>query len=345
MVHIHKSVPVKFQQLSSFEKHLEKAAPDHLSRVYLVAAPCSFERKKICDKICAQIEKKEKKIALLRFEGAEMWARASEELSMIVSIGAHRVVVFDDADKLKKAALEALASYVARPSPYVYLLLSAASAKPFSDIYEQGKKELVVCDLCAEKPWERKERLKAHLVRMAAQEKKTLLREAADLLLERVGNELSQLEQEITKLICYCADRREISAADVNTLCHTEKMASIWQLAEALVWQEKPVKVETSFELSSFLPLLSQVRLHLQQGKVLALYQNQVALASFKPQLLEKIAPIARMRKCAFFTEALHVVFSMEMLAKQSALSASLLADLLIAKIDMLKKQYALSSS
>lgn len=336
---------MKFQQLSAFEKHLEKAAPDHLSRVYLVAAPCSFERKKICEKICAKIEKKEKRIALLRFDGPDMWRRAAEELSTIVSIGAHRVVVLEDADKLKKASLEALSAYIVRPSPYVYLLLSAASVKPFSDIYEQGKKELVVCDLCAEKPWERKDRLKAHLVKMAAEEKKTLLREAADLLLERVGSELAQLEQELTKLICYCADRRDIRVIDVHTLCPMEKMASIWQLAEMLVWQEKPIKVEAHFELSSFLPLLSQVRLHLQQGKLLCLYQNQITLGSFKPQLLEKIAPIARMRKSAFFTEALNAVFSVEMLAKQSSIAPSFLADLLIAKMDTLKKSYALSSS
>lgn len=165
---------MKFQQLSAFEKHLEKAAPDHLSRVYLVAAPCSFERKRISETISAAIRHKEKKTCVLSFDAASGWAAAIEELRTICSLSGpgFRIVVLNEADKLKKSALDVLSAYVSKPSSHVYLILSAASAKPFAELYERGKKELVVCDLSAEKPWERKERLKAQLVKMAALEKK-----------------------------------------------------------------------------------------------------------------------------------------------------------------------------
>jgi DNA polymerase III subunit delta len=329
---------MKFQQLTAFEKHLEKATPDHLSRVYLVATPCAFERRKICETISSAIEKKEKRIAILRFDGASQ--SVFEELAMIGSFGAHRVVVLDEADKLKKNGIEALSAYVVKPSPHLYLIVSAATFKPFAELYEQGKKELVVCDLSAEKPWERSARLKAHLVKMAAKEKKTLSREAADLLLDKVGNEWALLEQEMNKLLCYCAAKPEIGASDVQALCHTQRHASVWNLAETIVWHEKAPAIDPSFELSSFLPLLGQVRAHLQQGMLLAL-RSAHTLPFFKPQLLEKIAPIARERGAVFFKEALQCIFDMEMLAKQSALAPSLLADLLIAKMDRLKKEYA----
>ncbi len=333
---------VKFQQLSAFEKHLEKASPDHLSYVYLVVAACGFERKKICETVCSAIRKKEKKIAVLTFDGAQHWAKASEELSTIFSLDGHRVVILDEADKLKKNALEALSAYIVKPSPYVYLLLSAASAKAFSEIYEKGKKELIVCDLSGEKPWDRKDRLRAYLVKMAVKDKKAITREASDMLLERIGTELAPLEQEMNKLICYCAARPQITAQDVQALCHSEKTATVWHLAEAIVWQRSVVRVEPSFETSSLLHLLGQIRSHLQQGMLIAVGHHG-PLSFFKPQLLEKITPVAQARKGAFFTEALTCVFDMEMLAKNSSMAPSLLADLLIAKIHLLKKKYDLS--
>lgn len=104
--------------------------------------------------------------------------------------------------------------------------------------------------------------------------------------------------------------------------------------------------MDALFELSSFLQLLGQTRLHVQQGLQCSLPHargEEVKGLSpyFKPQFLEKIAPIAKARHTAFFTEALRIVFDMEMLAKQSALSPALLADMLIAKIQVLKHAVA----
>ena len=327
---------MKFQQLPAFEKHLEKASPDHLSRVYLVIAPCPFERKKICETIREALQKREKKVSVLTLD-AEKWAKAVEELSMICFFDGHRMVVLDEGDKLKAAVLETLTAYVVKPSPYATFVLCAASAKPFSDMYERGKKELVVCDLSAEKPWERKDRLKTQLIKMAAKEKKTLSREAVDMLMERVGTDLAQLEQEMNKLLCYCAVRGQIGVQDVQVLCHTEKNTSTWHLAEALVWQEQVVSVDASFDSSALLPLLGVVRSHLQQGMLLAV-EPGASSTFFKPQLLEKVRPAVRARGARFFKEALSIVFEVEMLAKNSSQAPSLLYEMLAAKMHLLKK-------
>jgi DNA polymerase-3 subunit delta len=319
---------VKFQQLSAFGKHLEKACPDHLSRAYLVAIPCAYERKKVCEQICSYIEKKEGKVSVLSFDGTEQWPSISEELHMLRSLGPTRVVIVQEADKLKKNALDVLSALLSKSSFSAYLILSAP--KPLAAFYESGKKELVLCDLSAEKPWERKERLKAHLLKMAASEKKSIAPEAVDGLLERVGAEYAQLEQEMKKLLCYCADKPRISSADVALLCPTEKASSVWQLAEAIVWQENAPVVDPGLDTSSFLFLITQVRAHLQQGKILALGG---ASSFFKPQLLEKVAPVARKRQEGFFTRGLQLAFEMEMLAKQGSFPPVVLVDMLIAKM------------
>jgi hypothetical protein len=130
-------------------------------------------------------------------------------------------------------------------------------------------------------------------------------------------------------------DKPRISGADVALLCPMEKGLSVWQLAEAIVWQESAPSVDPALDTSSFLYLLTQVRAHLQQGKLLALGGTS---SFFKPQLLEKIAPVARMRQEGFFTRGLQLAFEMEMLAKQGSLAPVILADMLIAKMKFLRK-------
>ena len=73
--------------------------------------------------------------------------------------------------------------------------------------------------------------LKSTSTQAALHEKKNLTREAAELLLDKLGTDLSSLEQEMYKLITYCAERPQITAQDVQAMCYTHKPVSVWNLA------------------------------------------------------------------------------------------------------------------
>lgn len=330
---------MKFQQLAAFEKHLHKAAPSHLARVYLVAAACAYERRQLFERVKVAIEKKEKKIVPLVFSAQEAeWGRVREELDTAYFLGGCRVILFDEVDGLKKSALESLCSYVTRPSPFVYLVLGALSTKSLERLYESGKKELIVCDLSGEKPWERKERLKAHLVAKAAGEGKRFTPVALEMLMQRVGNDLPVLEQELSKLLLYSLEHNEITERDIEAISIPEKGVSLRACAEAICWQESVPRVDASFDLSSFFYLLKEIRTHLQQGLQLALHLasdscTPISLASFKPQMIEKITPLVRRRTASFFQAKLSLLFEMELLAKSATFPPLLLLDLLTAKM------------
>lgn len=331
---------MKFQQLGAFEKHLEKAAPNHLSRVYLIVSGCADERRAIGERVKGAIGKKEKGAQSLCYNAQEAeWGKVREELNSASFLGGCRIVVLDEVDKLKKEALASLVSYVARPSPFVYLLLGAASAKALGELYESGKKECIVCDLSGEKPWERKERVKASVVARVAKEGKRITPGALEMVMGRTGAQPAMLEQELAKLLCYCAERGEIAERDVQAVGIPEKALSVWACAEAIVWQGGTPGVDASFDLSSFLVILGQVRSHLQQGLQLALHLAEgkplatLSLPLFKPQMLEKIAPLARRRTAVFFKEKLKIAFEMEVMAKSASLPPRLLLDMLAVKI------------
>jgi DNA polymerase-3 subunit delta len=340
---------LKYQSLPAFEKHLDQAAKIQLSRVFLVVSPCSYERKKIVGKIIAAIQSREGEIDLQVHEGAQ---EAAEEvvngLNTISILMGKQVVYLDGVDKFKKNGLALLANYAARPSPFSYLLLGAASGKSLVDLYAKGKKDLIACDLSDEKPWDRKDRFKRMLMDYAAKVGKRLSGDALEHLLENVGLNLPGLEQEVEKLITYAGERCELTLEDVHSLCSAQKSATLWQLAEAIAWKEPFPKLD--IDLNLLFPLFSQLRTQFQHGLTLSILLERGTpyadiasyVPSLKPGTLDKMLPSAKARRSSFFKCALDLLFDVELMAKNSSLDPALILDLLLTKLTLLKRHYAL---
>lgn len=347
---------LKYQNLNAFEKHLEQAAKVQLSRVFLVVSPCPYERKKISQKIISAIQTREKQIDLQAKEGMgggiEDLIKGLNTTSLLSS---NQVLCLEGIDKIKKNGLEPLARYVANPSPFAYLILGASSSKSLTELCTKGKKELIICDLSDEKPWDRKERLRRLLVDHAATFSKRLHGDAVEHLLENIGLNLPSLEQEVEKLITYAAERKDLTLSDVQTLCSAQKSQTLWQLAEAIAWKEAIPKFDDHLDLGFLLPLLAQLRTQFQQGfAVSALIERGTPYAEIaqwlplvKSAALDKIFPIAKARRTPFFKRALDLLFEMEMMAKNSSFSPELILDLFLSKLTLLKRHFshALSSS
>lgn len=338
---------MKYQNLLAFEKHLEQAAKVQLSRIFLLVVPCPSERKKIAEKIASAIRSKEGDIRFHMEDGAQSPLEdLIEGLNTTSLFTGSQVLYIDGIDKLKKNGLAPLAEYAANPSPFSYLLLGAASAKSLTDLATKGKKELIVCDLSDEKPWDRKDRLKRMIIDCAATAGKRINSDATEYLLENVGLNLPGLEQEIEKLISYAAGRSVLTLQDVHTLCAAQKSSTLWQISDAIAWKESFPKLEENIDLSLLLPLISQLRTQFQHGLSLSILMERgvphVEIAQhvphIKPVALDKILPYVKSRKSSYFKRALNLLFEMELMTKNSAFDASLILDLFVSKLTLLKR-------
>ncbi len=338
---------MKYQSLLAFEKHLEQAAKVQLSRVFLLVASCSSERKKIAEKIFGAVKEKEGEASFHIKEGSQSSVEAFiEELNTASLFTGQQALFIDGIDKLKKNHLTALADYIVKPSPFSYLFLGASSAKGLSDLLAKGKKELIICDLSDEKPWERKDRLKRFVIAGVAAAGKRLNSDAVEYLLENVGLNVPGLEREIEKLVSYAAERPILTLQDVKTLCATQKSSTLWQISDAIAWKDSFPKLEENVDLSLLLPLISQLRAQFQQGLALSsLIERGVPYSEIsqhvpqiKPAALDKILPHAKVRKSAYFKRALNLLFEMELMTKNSSLEPSVILDLFLSKITLLKR-------
>lgn len=296
----------------------------------------------IIEKILSAISKREAEVHHSMGEATpSSWESALEKLNTHSLFGGKQVIALDGIDKLKKGNLTEIAHYVAAPSPFAYLILGAASGKTLTEIYAKGKKELVVCDLTEEKPWDRKERLKRFLVQLGAASGKVIQSDALEFLLDGLGLNLPALEQELFKLITYAGERKQIGLQDVETLCNVQKSSTLWQMAEAVVWRGKSHAEAPDFDLSLLLPLIGQIRSQIQQGLALALLQEQgfgsSEISHYLPNLrgnqLERLLPLAKAKRSPFFKRGLKVLFEIEILAKNSSVEPGLLLDLFTAKL------------
>ncbi len=269
--------------------------------------PCYYcagaeaERKKIIDQIVIALCKQDLTV-LPRSYNAEETPVSSvmAELNTRPLLGKFSIIVFDSVEKLKKAELQILESYIAKPAPYAHLILGGTTLKI--------TKGVLAFDLSSEKPWEKQNRLKEWMMGVAAKERKRLTPDLIAYLFARVGPDVAALEQELQKLLTYALDKEVIDVADAEKLCPQPAAVTSWKLVEMLVFEGKMPPNPPVEDISSLLAFMGQIRYQLEQG-------------------------IKKEGKKPFFINALKELFRLEVQCKTLNVDSRVLYDVFAAKL------------
>ncbi len=232
---------------------------------------------------------------------------------------------FDGLDQLLKGEMELLSKYIRSPSQSGHLLLGATSVKSTTDLYKIGKKEMVILDLSKEKPWEEKDRHTKWVVHTFAKAKKKITPDAVATLLERLPSERLLLQQEIDKLLCFCADRAEVTRKDVEAISSISIEMNLFHLARDLVWgriRSIPDLSDVSFLIPLVSQLRSQMEIGLKMGALLKRKASQEEISKAFPRLFPKAlieAQEGTLRKGeGYFRSGLRNLFELEFGLKTS---------------------------
>ena len=336
-----KGNPLKFQQLEAFEKHLNEAFPDHLSKIYFVICADPFERRSMVDMVGGMLQKKGE----CHVKNCRSLNDALGHLNHGSLFSGCNLAIVDALEPAALRETSEMEKYLLHPAGSSYLIFADSSAKLLHDLYLKGKKEVVMLDLSSEKPWARKQRLKASLGQFAKKQGKNLPVQALEFLLENLPLDLSLIQQEIIKLTAYVGDKREISLADIQHISCLSKTLSGWQVAEELVWNRGSL-TKTHFESSELFLLIGQIRYHLELGlKLSSLLHRSVPLddlrsqfPEIKPLLFEKYLSTCQKEKMHFFKRGLLFLYEFEFAMKNSAGSPILLFERFRAKLLQLEE-------
>ncbi|NIQ38380.1 MAG: DNA polymerase III subunit delta [Proteobacteria bacterium] len=141
-----------------------------------------------------------------------------------------RVVVVKDAHLFAPQQVKAFLPYCEKPTPTTCLILIGQKTGHWKGHLRMIEKEGRVV-LFSHPP---SHAVSRYIVTWTGEMGKTISPEAADVMGEMVGNNLSEVYQELDKLVSYVGERQEIGVDDVETVVSRVKAHTIFDLTEAM---------------------------------------------------------------------------------------------------------------
>jgi DNA polymerase-3 subunit delta len=158
------------------------------------------------------------------------FAAVADELETLPFLSTYRLVVVEAADPFVTKHRAALEKYVAQPAKRGVLVLDVRTWMSTTKLAKAVNDNATI--VCKAPPTYK---LPDWCVRFATAEYgKQLPLDAARLLVDLVGPEMGQLDQEISKLATYVGEAKGISINDVDLLVGSNRTANVFKIFDAI---------------------------------------------------------------------------------------------------------------
>ena len=167
---------------------------------------------------------------------------ALEQAQTMAMLSPKQVVFLEDAEtieelaeKKRDAAVEQLENYFANPAPFTVLVIEASKLDQRMRLGKLLAEKTLVVEVGLGENLEQRQAAAVSLAHaMAKEEGVTLEKGAAEDLAEFVSADLQRLKTEITKLVTYAGDRKQLRREDVAIMVISEKTTTVWELANMM---------------------------------------------------------------------------------------------------------------
>jgi len=166
----------------------------------------------------------------ITFHGGELDAEeVFSQLGTMPLLSDKRLIIIKDIEKAPDNFRASLIDYIKKPSKHAYLVLDAQNDSVLKD-YDEVVKHMGVrrLGLLAGEP------LTSWMKSYTGSSGKTISRDAAVLLKELEGNDLSYISRELDKLISFTGSRGDITADDVESVIGKSLVISAFDITDAI---------------------------------------------------------------------------------------------------------------
>lgn len=179
------------------------------------------------------LDAEQRMTALLSVDGGEaVVSEVLDELRTVPFLADKRVVLVKNADGFVSKNREILERYFEKPAGTGVLVLAVASWDARTRLAKMLPKVGSLVAMEAPPKW----KLPEHLVQYAATKHKIKLnRDAAEMLVELIGEELAQLYNELEKLILFARDEKVIRVDHVESLTGHHRIYDAFEVIDATI--------------------------------------------------------------------------------------------------------------
>ena len=264
--------PVKQRQIN------EDIANGSFKPCYLIYGDEAYLRLQNRDKLEKALLGGGDKMNLQHYEGANLNPLEIIDMAETLPFFAERRVIIIENSGFFKSGCSELADYLKSPSETTVFLFVESAVDKRKDMYKAVHK--IGLDISCDTPDE--QMLGRWIVSRLGAEKKRISPRAIAYFINRVGTDMSNMANEMEKLICYCIDRDEVTEADIDAICANWLTSRIFEMTDAIVQKNQKKAMDIYYEL---------IALKTAPEQILALISRQFNLLLITKEMTEMGRP------------------------------------------------------
>ena len=217
----------------------------HFSQIYLLFGEEAYLRKQYKDKLKAALSTEGDTMNCHYYEGKDVSVGEIIDLAETMPFLAERRVIILENTGLLKHGGEALAEYLASPSPTAFFIFAETEIDKRSKLYKtiQGKGvavEFAVQDEATLRKW---------ILGMIRRENKNISGNALNLFLTKTGTDMENIYRELEKLFCYCLEKDAITEEDIEQICTQKVSNQIFDMVNAIADRKQKQALSLYYDL------------------------------------------------------------------------------------------------
>lgn len=208
-------------------KDIEK---DEIKRVYLIYGEEKYLVRNIKERLVKAVSNDGDSMNYSKFSGKDCNAKRVIDLAETLPFFAkYRVILLEDTDWCKSGN-DDMAAYIENIPESAVLIFVEAEVDKRNKLYKQIKNNGYVCE-CSR--MNNADLTKWILVRLK-KENKNITRENMNYLLEKLGDDMDNINSELDKLLSYTLNKDVIEREDIDKVCVSEITGKIFEMIDAI---------------------------------------------------------------------------------------------------------------
>lgn len=333
--------PMKYNNITAFEKHLEASSAFQSLPVYLFISKDPIEKKELIEVLLKKLSSKEE-CNIVKLEAEKiLYQELYEELNCFSLFDKKKIIVLQNCEKVSKSLIELIEHFISRHhSSNSYLLVcTSSSLSSTNSFYKLIENMGIIVDISDLKPWEKEKNGTEWIQKIVLQNGFSIDPSAIQQLVKQIGTDKSLLANELEKIFCYVAERKSIHMEDIKAICSVTSQETIWKLSESIFKKEGKTALAILNNLidegNAFLTLLRQLRSQFQIGAQVAsiIYNNgplqeiSKLFPYMKGKILELNVQQAKTYGLKNYLQGLITIDAFELKAKNSGIVDKYLAE------------------